>query len=179
MEVSCMFVIWLCQQQWRIRLTWIDPIDIVHNPGLTEKGSREKLQIEACFTDEGIWNWFVQVQGNLNMVTDSTGSDGIFNHSVRIDHRIESGKVSGRIRKGQTRDYGVARNLAGYLPGYRLPLPRCGLETEISISRDPVSVHYDADTSLMTFWIEIVECHHVYAFVAIISLRTKFEILST
>ena len=51
------------------------------------------------------------------------------------------------------------------------------LEPEISVGSNPVSVHQDADSTLMSFRIEVIESHHIDSLVAEIPFRDHLEVL--
>ena len=176
-EVSRMFVVGLVGLQGGIGLTGIDPALSVHDPGLPEQGTREKLQIEAGLADERIGNGLVQVQGHFDVVAHGPGGHRIGDVHVRIDHRVEAGQVAGGVRIGQGGGDDIVADLAADLPGHGLPLAGRRLESEVTVGSDPLAVHQDAHTALMPFGIEVIEGHHIDTLVAEIPFRDHLELL--
>ena len=150
----------LCKQ-WRVRLLRIYTRLIIHNPRLAKKLTWEKLQVESHLSKEKVRNRFIQVDIHHNTTPLRLHGYHISERIIRINHRIESGNVTGRIRVTECGNNPIPLNLTAKLFRYRLPLPRSSLHTDISVRSNTLTVHNDADTTLMTFRIEIAKNHDI------------------
>ena len=139
----------------------IDTSLTVHQPGLAKELAGEELQVEACLFKQEVGHGLVEVDGNKDTLTLWLYRDGVVDMPLWIYHRIETRQVARGIGIAKCGDNLSAFNAAAQLLRHGLPLTGRRLQPDVAIGGNTMSIHNHADTALMSFWVEVTECHHV------------------
>ena len=177
MEVAVMKLVGLRLQQRTVRLSRIDARLTIHQPGFAEKVARIELKVEAHLAQQEIGYGFIQVDGHKYAVALRFYTYLIYYLIVGIDHRVKACEMARGIRITECGDDGIAINLTFQLLRHGLPLTGRRLHTEITVRRHAAISHQHADTTLMTFRIEVTESHHVDTTSGEVSTAIQLEVL--
>ena len=153
----------LREGQWGVRLTGIDARLVVHNPRFSKGKTREDFHVEAHLSYIFIRNGTVQIDGHFQIIPHTLHLHLIAELKVGIDHRVETCQVTAGVGVLQGGGNIVGSGLTLQLFGQRLPLSGGGLQTDVAIRHQALSVHQDAYTCLMALGIDIIESHHIHS----------------
>ena len=86
--------------------------------------------------------------------------------------------MPGRVRIAEGGGNAITLCFATQLFGNRLPLAWGRFQSDVTIGGNANTIHDDANTALVSFWIEVTKGHHVCASCVKITLSIQFESLS-
>lgn len=135
--------------------------DIVHDPWLTKKGGWLKLEVEAELPCKCGRHRTIDTYRHIKTIIHTTDTDSIAKLEIRIEHRIETGSMTGCVGIGHTHGYGIGFTIdlpSEYL-WKPLPLSLGGLEPHIATGGNTNTLLHKGKSALMTFGINVIENH--------------------
>ena len=178
-EISDMFHIGGLLHRGAHRLMRENARLVIHYPRLAQQSGRHQLQIETEFPGKTFRNRPVQINGQYQIVLLPFHLNSIAESKIRINHRIETRHMLGRVGIAQCDTDFVGSLIHHPFPhlGQSLPLPLRNLETHITACGPAVSIQNQGDTPLVSFRIDITENHHIGPVVFKIPRRVNLEVL--
>ena len=152
---------------------------IIHNPRFAKKRTGEKFEIKSYLPNKFFGDRTVQVYRDFYRTTNTSYCYSIVKLKIRINHRVETCQMTGRIRvrKIGNNSIGGYIHFTTSLCRNRLPLSGGLFQTYVAISCDSVSMHDDTNATLMSFRVNVVKCHYIHTAILKITRRIKLKFL--